>query len=198
MRIPVALHPHQHLMWAWSVAQLCRTLCDPMDCSLPGSSVHGISQARIHFPCPSQGDLPDPGRSPVAPGLVGGFFTTEPPRKTHQYLILSLKNFFESFWWLHNGISIVVIIFIFLMTSNVEHFFVYIFVICILFCHLGGVIFGILCISSMPVLCDIYALQLFSTRLWLVYYFFFYCLLLFYNDVFLKNLNLKFWWSQIF
>ena len=28
------------------VAQLCPTLCDPMDCSLPGSSVHGISQAR--------------------------------------------------------------------------------------------------------------------------------------------------------
>ena len=30
-----------------SVAQLCLTLCDPMDCSLPGSSVHGIFQARI-------------------------------------------------------------------------------------------------------------------------------------------------------
>ena len=29
------------------VAQLCLTLCDPMDCSLPGSSVYGISQARI-------------------------------------------------------------------------------------------------------------------------------------------------------
>ena len=29
------------------VAQLCLTLCDPMDCSLPGSSVHGIFQARI-------------------------------------------------------------------------------------------------------------------------------------------------------
>ena len=29
-----------------SVAQLCLTLCDPVDCSLPGSSVHGISQAR--------------------------------------------------------------------------------------------------------------------------------------------------------
>ena len=25
----------------------CPTLCDPVDCSLPGSSVHGISQARI-------------------------------------------------------------------------------------------------------------------------------------------------------
>ena len=28
------------------VAQSCPTLCDPMDCSLPGSSVHGILQAR--------------------------------------------------------------------------------------------------------------------------------------------------------
>ena len=27
------------------VAQSCPTLCDPMDCSLPGSSVHGIFQA---------------------------------------------------------------------------------------------------------------------------------------------------------
>ena len=30
-----------------SVPQACPTLCDPMDCSLPGSSVHGIFQARI-------------------------------------------------------------------------------------------------------------------------------------------------------
>ena len=29
------------------VAQSCQTLCDPMDCSLPGSSVHGILQVRI-------------------------------------------------------------------------------------------------------------------------------------------------------
>ena len=29
------------------VAQSCLTLCDPMDCSLPGSSVHGILQARV-------------------------------------------------------------------------------------------------------------------------------------------------------
>ena len=36
--------------WIWStdvlVAQLCLILCDPMDCSWPGSSVHGILQAR--------------------------------------------------------------------------------------------------------------------------------------------------------
>ena len=29
------------------VAQSCLTLCDPMNCNLPGSSVHGILQARI-------------------------------------------------------------------------------------------------------------------------------------------------------
>ena len=29
------------------VAQLCPTLCNPMDCSLPDSSVHGIFQARV-------------------------------------------------------------------------------------------------------------------------------------------------------
>ena len=27
--------------------QLCPTLCDPMDCSLPGSSIHGIFQSRV-------------------------------------------------------------------------------------------------------------------------------------------------------
>ena len=31
----------------YSVTQLCPTLCDPTDCSLPGSSVHRISQSRI-------------------------------------------------------------------------------------------------------------------------------------------------------
>ena len=29
------------------VAQSCPTLCDPMDCSPPGSSIHGIFQARV-------------------------------------------------------------------------------------------------------------------------------------------------------
>ena len=42
--------------WSWSVSSIvvgvlvalsCLTLCDPMDCSLPGSSAHGILQARI-------------------------------------------------------------------------------------------------------------------------------------------------------
>ena len=32
---------------ACSVARMCLTLCDPMNCNLPGSSVHGIFQARV-------------------------------------------------------------------------------------------------------------------------------------------------------
>ena len=61
-------------------AQLCPTLCDPKDCSPPGSSVHGIFQARILFwvPFPATGDLSDPGIEPTSlapPALAGMFFT---------------------------------------------------------------------------------------------------------------------------
>ena len=61
--------------------QPCPALCDPLDFSLPGSSVHGILQARIleWLPFPSPGDLPDPGIEPLSlnyPALAGGFFTT--------------------------------------------------------------------------------------------------------------------------
>ena len=40
-----------------------------MDCSPPGSSVHGILQARVleWLPCPPPGDLPDPGIKPGSP-----------------------------------------------------------------------------------------------------------------------------------
>ena len=45
-----------------SVAQSCLTLCDPMDCSLPGSSIRGILQARVlewvSIPLPRQGSSP--------------------------------------------------------------------------------------------------------------------------------------------
>jgi len=54
-----------------------------MECSLPGSSVHGISQARI-LECDaissSRGSF-YPGIEPASPGLAGGLFTTVPPGK---------------------------------------------------------------------------------------------------------------------
>ena len=64
------------------------TLCDPTDYSLPGSSVHGISKARIQAWVAIQGifpgDLYNPGialTSLVSPALAGGFLTTVPPGK---------------------------------------------------------------------------------------------------------------------
>ena len=61
--------------------QSCLTLCDPMDCSPPGSSVHDtILQARtLEWITMPSGDLPDPGIEPVSLtsiALAGGFFTT--------------------------------------------------------------------------------------------------------------------------
>ena len=63
------------------VAGSCPTLCDPIDYSSPGSSVHGIFQSGLPFPPP--GNLLDPGIELVSPisALAGGFFTTDPPGK---------------------------------------------------------------------------------------------------------------------
>ena len=54
-------------LFYFSVAQLCPTLCDPMDYSLPGSSLHGIFQARVleWIAVSFSGDLLDPGIEPV-------------------------------------------------------------------------------------------------------------------------------------
>ena len=53
-----------------------------MDYSPPGSSVHGISQARIlEWVAISCSKVPDPGIELVSPALAGGYFTGEPPGK---------------------------------------------------------------------------------------------------------------------
>ena len=62
--------------------QSCPTLCDPTDCSLPGSSVHGDSPGKsTGAGCHAffQGDCPDleiESTSLLSPALAGGFFTT--------------------------------------------------------------------------------------------------------------------------
>ena len=70
------------------VAQSCLTLCDPMDCSLPGSSAHGIFQARIlewvaisfsRGIFPTQGS--DPGIEPQSPAFQANSLLTERPGK---------------------------------------------------------------------------------------------------------------------
>ena len=63
------------------VAQLCPTLCDPMDCSPPGSFAHGESPAKntgVGCHALLQGIFPTWGLKPslISLALGGGFFTT--------------------------------------------------------------------------------------------------------------------------
>ena len=65
-----------------SLAQSCLILCNPVECSLPGFSAHGIFSGKdtgVGCQYPSPGDLLNPGMEPVSllsPALAGGFFTT--------------------------------------------------------------------------------------------------------------------------
>ena len=76
-------------VWSGEGAQLLSrvvtelTLCDPMDCSPPGSLSMGFSKrecwSRLSFP--TAGDLPDLMIKPASPALAGRCFTTVPPGK---------------------------------------------------------------------------------------------------------------------
>ena len=75
-------------------AQLCPTLCDPIDCSWPLSSVLGIFQARIlsGLPFLTPGDFPDQElnpQSPASPTLRADSFTAEPPGKPNKIRSIS-------------------------------------------------------------------------------------------------------------
>ena len=77
------------------VSQSCPTLCDRIDCNPPGSSVHGILQARllewIAIPFPP-GDLPDPGIKTESPALQADSLPFEPPGKPCEVSLLELKS----------------------------------------------------------------------------------------------------------
>ena len=76
-----------------SVAQSRPALCDTMGCSPSGSCVCGVLQARIlgGLPCPSPGDLPDPGIEPVSPALQADSLPSEPPGKPSWMYITTSK-----------------------------------------------------------------------------------------------------------
>ena len=70
-----------------------------MDCSLPGSSVHGMDSpgqeywSRLLFPSP--GDLPGPGIKPGSPALQADSLPSKQPRKPSVELFLSLLILFN-------------------------------------------------------------------------------------------------------
>ena len=110
------LCPHYFTLSCCLVTKFCLTLCDPMDCSPPSFSVHGISQARtlewvdVSF----FRALPDSGIKPMSPALAGGFFTAKPPGKPKKYkaktnslqtrnALIRNCNTLELFWNLSNN-----------------------------------------------------------------------------------------------
>ena len=89
------LYHLSHQKWS-EVAQSCPVLCDPMDCSLPGSSVHVIFQAEywngLSFPSP--GDLP--GIEPRSPALQADTLPSELPGKSINILKMLLTHSWQS------------------------------------------------------------------------------------------------------
>ena len=78
-------------MQACSVVQSCPTLCNPTDCSPPGSSIHGILQARILewvVICSSRGSSWPRDWTQVS-WVTDRFLTTEPPGK-HVWLCIGV------------------------------------------------------------------------------------------------------------
>ena len=70
-------------------------------CQAPLSMGFSRQEYWSGLPCPTPGDLPDPGIKPVSlasPALAGGFFTTEPPGKHHALQSLSRVQLFVTPW----------------------------------------------------------------------------------------------------
>ena len=110
----------EFVLWAWNpveqwstsqefkmkvlVTQSCPTLCDPMDCSPPGSSVRGILQQEYlsGLPLPSPGDLPDPRFEPGSPTLQTESVLSESPSSAPFHVtsllwsVLELEKHFQT------------------------------------------------------------------------------------------------------
>ena len=87
------------------VTKLCPILCNPMDCSLPGSSVHGVSQARIleWVVMPSSTGSSQPRDRAHVSWLAGGSFITEPPGKSVLRALKGSIMLWEGSWHWHSG-----------------------------------------------------------------------------------------------
>ena len=116
----ILLQTSSHTVWMltsfwvseWvKVTQSCPTLCNPMDCRLPGSSVHGIFQARVlewvAFPFSRRSSQP---RDRTWVSCIVGSFTTWTTGLAGNYLLLRMtKNVFFSdnrrhkYWYINTS-----------------------------------------------------------------------------------------------
>ena len=95
------LHVNKSACMCAKSLQSCPTLCDPMECSPPGSSVHEILQARIMdwIAMPSsRGSSPprDQTQVSMSPALAARFFTTSMTWETPQKLAIHLRLIHKS------------------------------------------------------------------------------------------------------
>ena len=83
--IHVCIYVYNYICIIYKLLQLCLILCDPLDCRWPGSSVHGILQAKLLDCCHffPQGIFLTWGSkmSLTSPALAGESFTVVPPGK---------------------------------------------------------------------------------------------------------------------
>ena len=86
-----------HRVYVCVFSQSCLTLHDPMDCSLPGSSVRGILQVRIleWIAMSSSRGLPNSGFKPVS-SFVGRCFTVWATREAQGYFLAPAK--YQALW----------------------------------------------------------------------------------------------------
>ena len=92
------------------VTQLHLTLCDPKDCSLPGSSVHGILQARIleWVAIPSSRGPSQPRDQTHISGLfyiAGGFFTHQAIKRSNWQKDSKLEIHYISYLYIDSSLS---------------------------------------------------------------------------------------------
>ena len=79
----ISAHSSRYNVVLFLVTQLCPTLCDPMDCSPPGSSVCKDSPGKEYWsglPCHPPGDFPKPGIKPRSPTFQVDSLLSEPPQ----------------------------------------------------------------------------------------------------------------------
>ena len=89
-------------MW-WFSCSVVSDFCDPTDCSLPGSSVHGIFQARILEWVPisftrGSSQSRDRTHGSCISYTAGRFFTAKSPEKPLTFMLLLLLSCFSHVW----------------------------------------------------------------------------------------------------
>ena len=89
------------------VTQSCPTLCYSMGCSLPGSSAHGILQAKIleWVAIPFSRDLPNPGIEPGSLNMAGSFVTIWATREGQYVQKQFSKSLLLLIVWGHSTLS---------------------------------------------------------------------------------------------